>query len=162
MWGGSLLHTCLLALVHKSDFKNTGCFSLAVLSMLSSPLGNVLGKPPLGFLPLDPIGSDISEKFSAPALRNSRLDSRSLLDSRSSSPSDSDTSGFSSGSDHLSDLIVSLGPVSALCSLALWLVASLHASGEYRCAGLQCQWVQLPPAWTPFELHSVPFIALLF
>lgn len=80
----------------------------SVLSMLSSPLGNVLGKPPLGFLPLDPIGSDISEKFSAPALRNSRLDSRSLLDSRSSSPSDSDTSGFSSGSDHLSDLISSL------------------------------------------------------
>ncbi|XP_072201745.1 cytoplasmic polyadenylation element-binding protein 1 isoform X3 [Excalfactoria chinensis] len=80
----------------------------SVLSMLSSPLGSVLGKPPLGFLPLDPIGSDISEKFSAPALRNSRLDSRSILDSRSSSPSDSDTSGFSSGSDHLSDLISSL------------------------------------------------------
>ncbi|KAF2985691.1 hypothetical protein EK904_003125 [Melospiza melodia maxima] len=72
--------------------------------MLSSPLGNVLGKPPLGFLPLDPIGSDLPEKFSTPPLRNSR----SLLDSRSSSPSDSDTSGFSSGSDHLSDLISSL------------------------------------------------------
>ncbi|XP_053933791.1 cytoplasmic polyadenylation element-binding protein 1 isoform X4 [Cuculus canorus] len=80
----------------------------SVLSMLSNPLGNVLGKPPLGFLPLDPIGSDLSEKFSTPTLRNSRLDSRSLLDSRSSSPSDSDTSGFSSGSDHLSDLISSL------------------------------------------------------
>ncbi|KAJ7412274.1 Cytoplasmic polyadenylation element-binding protein 1 [Pitangus sulphuratus] len=75
-----------------------------VLSMLSNPLGNVLGKPPLSFLPLDPIGSDLSEKFSTPSLRNSR----SLLDSRSSSPSDSDTSGFSSGSDHLSDLISSL------------------------------------------------------
>ncbi|KAK2539134.1 Cpeb1 [Columba livia] len=80
----------------------------SVLSMLSNPLGNVLGKPPLGFLPPDPIGSDLSEKFSTPMLRNSRLDSRSLLDSRSSSPSDSDTSGFSSGSDHLSDLISSL------------------------------------------------------
>ncbi|XP_015728227.1 cytoplasmic polyadenylation element-binding protein 1 isoform X6 [Coturnix japonica] len=80
----------------------------SVLNMLSSPLGSVLGKPPLGFLPLDPIGSDISEKFPVPALRNSRLDSRSILDSRSSSPSDSDTSGFSSGSDHLSDLISSL------------------------------------------------------
>jgi len=86
-----------------------GSFSVAVLGMLSNPLGNVLGKPPLGFLPLDPVGSDLSEKFSTPALRNARLDSRSLLDSRSSSPSDSDTSGFSSGSDHLSDLIVSLG-----------------------------------------------------
>lgn len=80
--------------------------------MLSNPLGNVLGKPPLGFLPLDPIGSDVPEKFSTPSLRNSR----SLLDSRSSSPSDSDTSGFSSGSDHLSDLIVSLGPGVVLCS----------------------------------------------
>ncbi|XP_066052585.1 cytoplasmic polyadenylation element-binding protein 1 isoform X3 [Chamaea fasciata] len=76
----------------------------SVLSMLNNPLGNVLGKPPLGFLPLDPIGSDLPEKFSTPSLRNSR----SLLDSRSSSPSDSDTSGFSSGSDHLSDLISSL------------------------------------------------------
>ncbi|KAK2524614.1 Cpeb1, partial [Columba guinea] len=85
-----------------------GSYSVAVLSMLSNPLGNVLGKPPLGFLPPDPIGSDLSEKFSTPMLRNSRLDSRSLLDSRSSSPSDSDTSGFSSGSDHLSDLISSL------------------------------------------------------
>ncbi|XP_014817101.1 PREDICTED: cytoplasmic polyadenylation element-binding protein 1 isoform X1 [Calidris pugnax] len=80
----------------------------SVLGMLSNPLGNVLGRPPLGFLPLDPIGSDLSEKFSTPTLRSSRLDSRSLLDSRSSSPSDSDTSGFSSGSDHLSDLISSL------------------------------------------------------
>ncbi|XP_061855606.1 cytoplasmic polyadenylation element-binding protein 1 [Colius striatus] len=80
----------------------------SVLSMLSNPFGNVLGKPPLGFRPLDPVGSDLSEKFSTPTLRNLRLDSRSLLDSRSSSPSDSDTSGFSSGSDHLSDLISSL------------------------------------------------------
>uniref|UniRef100_A0A8C3FET0 Cytoplasmic polyadenylation element binding protein 1 n=1 Tax=Chrysemys picta bellii TaxID=8478 RepID=A0A8C3FET0_CHRPI len=80
----------------------------SVLSMLSSPLGNVLGKPPLGFLPLDPIGSDLGEKFPTQTLRSSRLDSRALLDSRSSSPSDSDTSGFSSGSDHLSDLISSL------------------------------------------------------
>ncbi|XP_063202769.1 cytoplasmic polyadenylation element-binding protein 1 isoform X5 [Chroicocephalus ridibundus] len=80
----------------------------SVLGMLNNPLGNVLGKPPMGFLPLDPIGSDLSEKFSTPTLRSSRLDSRSLLDSRSSSPSDSDTSGFSSGSDHLSDLISSL------------------------------------------------------
>lgn len=94
--------------------------------MLSNPLGNVLGKPPLGFLPLDPIGSDLSEKFSTPMLRNTRLDSRSLLDSRSSSPSDSDTSGFSSGSDHLSDLIVSLG-----LAATLWFLVSCCVSGEY-------------------------------
>ncbi|KYO25306.1 cytoplasmic polyadenylation element-binding protein 1 isoform B [Alligator mississippiensis] len=80
----------------------------SVLSMLSNPLGNVLGKPPLSFLPLDPIGSDLTEKFPTQTPRSSRVDSRSLLDSRSSSPSDSDTSGFSSGSDHLSDLISSL------------------------------------------------------
>ncbi|XP_042332566.1 cytoplasmic polyadenylation element-binding protein 1 isoform X5 [Sceloporus undulatus] len=77
----------------------------SVLNMLSNPLG----KPPLGFLPLDPIGSELTENLPNPSLRSSRLDSnRSLLYSRSSSPSDSDTSGFSSGSDHLSDLISSL------------------------------------------------------
>ncbi|XP_053128725.1 cytoplasmic polyadenylation element-binding protein 1 isoform X2 [Hemicordylus capensis] len=77
----------------------------SVLNML----GNPLGKPPLGFLPLDPIGSELTENLPTPTLRSSRLDSsRSLLYSRSSSPSDSDTSGFSSGSDHLSDLISSL------------------------------------------------------
>lgn len=71
-------------------------------------LSNPLGKPPLGFLPLDPIGSELTESRTTPTVRNMRLDSsRSLLYSRSSSPSDSDTSGFSSGSDHLSDLIVS-------------------------------------------------------
>ncbi|KAM9063635.1 cytoplasmic polyadenylation element-binding protein 1 isoform 7-T7 [Sarcophilus harrisii] len=80
----------------------------SVLSMLNNPLGNVLGKPPLGFLPLDPTNSDLVEKFPTPSLRGSRLDARPVLDSRSSSPSDSDTSGFSSGSDHLSDLISSL------------------------------------------------------
>ncbi|NIG58630.1 cytoplasmic polyadenylation element-binding protein 1 isoform 2 [Pontoporia blainvillei] len=78
----------------------------SVLSMLHNPLGSVLGKPPLSFLPLDPLGSDLVDKFPAPSVRGSRLDTRPILDSRSSSPSDSDTSGFSSGSDHLSDLIV--------------------------------------------------------
>ncbi|XP_054858722.1 cytoplasmic polyadenylation element-binding protein 1 isoform X3 [Eublepharis macularius] len=72
-------------------------------------LGNPLGKPPLGFLSLDPIGSELMDNLSTPTLRNSHLDSaRSLLFSRSSSPADSDTSGFSSSSDHLSDLISSL------------------------------------------------------
>lgn len=102
--------------------------------MLSNPLGNVLGKPPLSFLPLDPIGSDLPEKFSTPSLRSSR----SLLDSRSSSPSDSDTSGFSSGSDHLSDLIVSLGP-----GVLLLLVWFFWGEGmgwwEHRIAEWSCQ-----------------------
>ncbi|KAB0348530.1 hypothetical protein FD754_013387 [Muntiacus muntjak] len=80
----------------------------SVLSMLHNPLGSVLGKPPLSFLPLDPLGSDLVDKFPAPSIRGPRLDTRPILDSRSSSPSDSDTSGFSSGSDHLSDLISSL------------------------------------------------------
>lgn len=80
-------------------------FAILVLSMLQNPLGNVLGKPPLSFLSLDPLGSDL-DKFPAPSVRGPRLDTRPILDSRSSSPSDSDTSGFSSGSDHLSDLIV--------------------------------------------------------
>ncbi|XP_037009508.1 cytoplasmic polyadenylation element-binding protein 1 isoform X2 [Artibeus jamaicensis] len=80
----------------------------SVLSMLHNPLGSVLGKSPLGFLPLDPLGADVVDKFPAPSVRSSRLDTRPILDSRSSSPSDSDTSGFSSGSDHLSDLISSL------------------------------------------------------
>lgn len=113
-----------------------GSYSVAVLSMLSNPLGNVLGKPPLGFLPPDPIGSDLSEKFSTPMLRNSRLDSRSLLDSRSSSPSDSDTSGFSSGSDHLSDLIVSLGFAPAWVLLVLCCVSGEHgrAGGAVSCS----------------------------
>jgi len=35
-----------------------------------------------------------------------RLSSQSFLDSHSISPVDSETSGFSSGSDHLSDLLV--------------------------------------------------------
>ncbi|XP_045142334.1 cytoplasmic polyadenylation element-binding protein 1 isoform X3 [Echinops telfairi] len=80
----------------------------SVLSMLHKPLGNVLGKPSLSFLPLDPLGADLMDKFPTPTVRGSRLDTRPILDSRSSSPSDSDTSGFSSGSDHLSDLISSL------------------------------------------------------
>lgn len=91
---------------HETSFLFPPFFSSLVLSMLHNPLGSVLGKPPLSFLPLDPLGSDLVDKFPAPSVRGSRLDTRPILDSRSSSPSDSDTSGFSSGSDHLSDLIV--------------------------------------------------------
>uniref|UniRef100_A0A8C2A032 Cytoplasmic polyadenylation element binding protein 1b n=1 Tax=Cyprinus carpio TaxID=7962 RepID=A0A8C2A032_CYPCA len=48
--------------------------------------------------------SDFLEKFPGMA----RLNSQSFLDSHSISPVDSETSGFSSGSDHLSDLLSSL------------------------------------------------------
>uniref|UniRef100_H9GU44 RRM domain-containing protein n=1 Tax=Anolis carolinensis TaxID=28377 RepID=H9GU44_ANOCA len=102
----------------------------SVLNMLSNPLG----KPPLGFLPLDPIGSELTESLPGPALRSSRLDSsRSLLYSRSSSPSDSDTSGFSSGSDHLSDLISSLRISPPLPFLPLGGLArdSLNGAGSH-------------------------------
>ncbi|XP_006629001.2 cytoplasmic polyadenylation element-binding protein 1a isoform X2 [Lepisosteus oculatus] len=81
--------------------------SPSMLGMLNSPLGNILGKP-LGLPPLDPIGTDFLDRFPGMAPRNSRLESRSLLDSRSSSPADSELSGFSSGSDHLCDLLSSL------------------------------------------------------
>ncbi|XP_034988009.2 cytoplasmic polyadenylation element-binding protein 1 isoform X1 [Zootoca vivipara] len=76
----------------------------SVLSVFSNPLG----KPPVNFLTMDPIGSELTDTLPNP-LRGSRLDNtRSFLYSRSSSPSDSDTSGFSSGSDHLSDFLSNL------------------------------------------------------
>ncbi|KAK6294171.1 hypothetical protein J4Q44_G00350010 [Coregonus suidteri] len=84
--------------------------STSMLDMLGSPLGQILGKP-LGYHPpSEPMGTaaDFLEKFPGMARMTSRLDSRSFLDSRSSSPVDSETSGFSSGSDHLSDLLSSL------------------------------------------------------
>nr|KAF6410700.1 hypothetical protein HJG63_009155 [Rousettus aegyptiacus] len=110
----------------------------SVLSMLHNPLGSVLGKPPLSFLPLDPLGSDLVDKFPAPSVRGPRLDTRPMLDSRSSSPSDSDTSGFSSGSDHLSDLIVcsSLGSGVAGLGSSMWGVCLQNAG-----------WVMWRPSW---------------
>ncbi|XP_049639215.1 cytoplasmic polyadenylation element-binding protein 1 [Suncus etruscus] len=73
-----------------------------VLGMPQVPLGNALGKSPLSFRPLDPLGLDVA-KFPSPTVRGAHLDSRC------SSPSDSDTtSSFSSGSDYFSDLISSL------------------------------------------------------
>ncbi|XP_064168339.1 cytoplasmic polyadenylation element-binding protein 1a [Anguilla rostrata] len=82
--------------------------SPSMLGVLGSPLGNVLGKP-LGFPSHEPMGAvDFLDKFPGMARMNTRLESRSLLDSRSSSPVDSETSGFSSGSDHLCDLLSSL------------------------------------------------------
>ncbi|XP_062327058.1 cytoplasmic polyadenylation element-binding protein 1 isoform X3 [Osmerus eperlanus] len=83
--------------------------SPSMLGMLGSPLGNILGRP-LGYPPGEPMGTaaDFLDKFPGMARMGGRLDSRSFLDSRSSSPVDSETSGFSSGSDHLSDLLSSL------------------------------------------------------
>ena len=75
--------------------------------MFNSPLGNILGKPP-GYHPSEAMGTpaDFLDKFPGMARIASRLDSRSFLDSRSSSPADSETSGFSSGSDRVCDLLV--------------------------------------------------------
>ncbi|XP_060768043.1 cytoplasmic polyadenylation element-binding protein 1 isoform X2 [Neoarius graeffei] len=77
----------------------------SMLGMLGSPLDQLLNKPQ-GLIMNEPNSgaSDFLEKF--PAL--ARMNSRSLLGSHSSSPVDSETSGFSSGSDHLSDLLSSL------------------------------------------------------
>ncbi|XP_056134106.1 cytoplasmic polyadenylation element-binding protein 1 isoform X2 [Lampris incognitus] len=82
--------------------------SPSMRGILNSPLGNLLGKPP-AYLP-EPMSTtaDFLEKFPVMARMANRLDSRSFLDSRSSSPVDSETSGFSSGSDHISDLLSTL------------------------------------------------------
>lgn len=78
-----------------------------MLGLLNSPFSGILGKPP-GYLPPDSLSvtADILEKFPGVARMATRLDSSSFLDSRSSSPEDSETSGFSSGSDHLCDMLV--------------------------------------------------------
>uniref|UniRef100_A0A4W4H2H4 RRM domain-containing protein n=1 Tax=Electrophorus electricus TaxID=8005 RepID=A0A4W4H2H4_ELEEL len=77
----------------------------SMLGLLESPLGQLLNKPPVFSSNESSTGaSDFLEKF--PGL--ARMNSRSLLGSHSSSPVDSETSGFSSGSDHLSDLLSSL------------------------------------------------------
>lgn len=81
-----------------------------MLGILNSPFSSLLGKPP-GYLPPESMSmsADFLEKFPSMARMANRLDSSSFLDSRSSSPEDSETSGFSSGSDHLCDMLVRLG-----------------------------------------------------
>ncbi|KAL2088876.1 hypothetical protein ACEWY4_015775 [Coilia grayii] len=80
----------------------------SVLGLLGSPL-NQLRKKPMDFPATEAMGgADFLDKFPGMARMNPRLDSRSYMDSRSSSPVDSETSGFSSSSDHLSDLLSSL------------------------------------------------------
>uniref|UniRef100_A0A4W5QEC7 Cytoplasmic polyadenylation element binding protein 1 n=1 Tax=Hucho hucho TaxID=62062 RepID=A0A4W5QEC7_9TELE len=93
---------------HDTDTHTTAA-SQAHTSSTSSEYWNT--SFPLGYHPpSEPMGTaaDFLEKFPGMARMTSRLDSRSFLDSRSSSPVDSETSGFSSGSDHLSDLLSSL------------------------------------------------------
>uniref|UniRef100_A0A3Q4I794 Cytoplasmic polyadenylation element binding protein 1a n=1 Tax=Neolamprologus brichardi TaxID=32507 RepID=A0A3Q4I794_NEOBR len=83
--------------------------SPSMLGLLNSPFSGLLGKPP-GYLPPDSMSmtADFLEKFPGVARMANRLDSCSFLDSRSSSPEDSETSGFSSGSDHLCDMLSTL------------------------------------------------------
>ncbi|XP_017269672.1 cytoplasmic polyadenylation element-binding protein 1 isoform X1 [Kryptolebias marmoratus] len=83
--------------------------SSSVLGMLNSPFSSILGKSP-GYLPHESMSmtADFLEKFPGIARMANRLDSSSFLDSRSSSPEDSETSGFSSGSDHLCDMLSTL------------------------------------------------------
>ncbi|XP_048376428.1 cytoplasmic polyadenylation element-binding protein 1-like isoform X4 [Stegostoma tigrinum] len=80
--------------------------SSSVLGLLANPLGAQLTRSAVGFPSLDPIGSNYADQIASSLPK--RMDSRSMLDSRSSSPSDSDTSGISSGSDPLSELMSSL------------------------------------------------------
>ncbi|XP_051919128.1 cytoplasmic polyadenylation element-binding protein 1-like isoform X2 [Hippocampus zosterae] len=83
--------------------------SPSMLGILNSPLSSILGKP-AAYLPSESMSmtADFLEKFPGMARMANRLDSSCFLDSRSSSPEDSETSGFSSGSDHLCDVLSSL------------------------------------------------------
>ncbi|KAF7212497.1 cytoplasmic polyadenylation element-binding protein 1 isoform X3 [Nothobranchius furzeri] len=83
--------------------------SSSMLGLLNSPFSSILGKPP-GCLPHDSMSmtADFLEKFPGMARMANRLDSSSFLDSRSSSPQDSETSGISSGSDHICDMLSTL------------------------------------------------------
>ncbi|XP_069758873.1 cytoplasmic polyadenylation element-binding protein 1a isoform X2 [Narcine bancroftii] len=88
---------------------SAGCSGL-----LTNPLSSQLPRTSVGFPSLNPIGSNYVDQFASSFPK--RLDHRSVLDCRSSSPSDSDTSGISSGSDPLSELMSSLriSPISFL------------------------------------------------
>ncbi|XP_072321125.1 cytoplasmic polyadenylation element-binding protein 1-like isoform X4 [Eucyclogobius newberryi] len=84
--------------------------SPSMLGLLNSPFSGILAKSP-GYLCPESMGmtADFLEKFPCMArMASRRLDSSSFLDSRSSSPEDSETSGFSSGSDHLCDMLSTL------------------------------------------------------
>lgn len=84
--------------------------SNSMLGLLNSPFSSILGKPPVPYLNPESVSvtADFLEKFPGMARLTNRLDSSPFMDSRASSPEDSETSGFSSGSDHLCDLVSSL------------------------------------------------------
>ncbi|XP_077314638.1 cytoplasmic polyadenylation element-binding protein 1-B-like [Lithobates pipiens] len=88
-----------------SGQSSTPSVTKSVFNLLKNPPAN---PPPLGSWPLDPICSDLVEKYPALLLNGSRVDNSLILESRSSSPSTSDTSGFSSASDPLTELISGL------------------------------------------------------
>ncbi|XP_061830854.1 cytoplasmic polyadenylation element-binding protein 1 isoform X3 [Nerophis lumbriciformis] len=91
------------------SFPHVQTTSPSMLGILNSPFSSLLGKPP-AYMPTESMGmtADFLEKFPGMARIANRLDSSSFLDSRSSSPEDSETSGFSSGSDHLCDMLSTL------------------------------------------------------
>lgn len=111
-------------------FKDVSSCS-SVLGILNSPFSSILEKPS-GYLSHDSMSmtADFLEKFPGIARMANRPDCSSLLDSRSSSPEDSETSGFSSGSDHLCDMLVSLIPLCAAQAFMEYL-ARCH-----RCFGI--------------------------
>ncbi|XP_030635151.1 cytoplasmic polyadenylation element-binding protein 1a, partial [Chanos chanos] len=82
--------------------------SPSVLGVLGGPFSSPLGNPQILQGPELLGTADLLEKFPSLAYTNPGFESHSLLDSRSSSPVDSETSGFSSGSDHFCDLLSSL------------------------------------------------------
>lgn len=113
----------------------------AVLGILNSPIRSILGKQS-GYLPPESMSmtADFLEKFPSMARMANRLDSSSFLDSRSSSPEDSETSGFSSGSDHLCDMLVR--PDGAY-SITVLFVGLLGLETVYTCLATHCIYLYL-------------------
>ncbi|XP_022527337.1 cytoplasmic polyadenylation element-binding protein 1a isoform X1 [Astyanax mexicanus] len=84
------------------------CSPATMLGLLKGPLGNALDRPPHNSLSQGSRGGgDLLEHFSSLACLSPAIESCSLLNSGSSSPVDSETSGISSGSDHLTSLRIS-------------------------------------------------------
>ncbi|XP_066524046.1 cytoplasmic polyadenylation element-binding protein 1a isoform X2 [Hoplias malabaricus] len=83
------------------------CSPSTMLGLLTSPLGNVLDKPQSYQSQGSLGGVDLFEHFPSLARITPAMESCSFLNSGSSSPVDSETSGISSGSDHLSSLRIS-------------------------------------------------------
>ncbi|KAM8876715.1 cytoplasmic polyadenylation element-binding protein 1-like isoform 3-T3 [Synchiropus picturatus] len=81
--------------------------SPSMMGILNSPFNNILGKPS-NYLPNEnSVTADFLEKFPRMARMANRLDSSSFCEPHSS-PEDSDTSCFSTSSDHICDLLSTL------------------------------------------------------